>query len=725
MFSNNEKISVKQLKRLVVIDLFSVTGIIVPKIAASVLGKDGVIGILLATVYALVFAWILLIISKEINGSYLQYAKEGGGSLFSVLIAFLYSIKILFTCVLVVRLFGEVIKATLLEDLDLRIIILLLLLVSTYMASKGFEVRARVAEIIYFLILIPILGLLLLGLKNIEISNLMPLFYTKTDKIVSGSYSVFLLFTLLDLLLFCIPMVRTLNKGKKKSRSVYPYVAGGVLIVSFFNLLVFLTAIGLLGSQEVSNKLWSTITTLQIIELPGNAIQRQDGIIMGIWTFSTFTVISGFIYYLSDIGKEIFHVSNRKYLMIPVLLAVFAAAMIPLETEEMFFYYEIYMYNIGIPLSLFLPLLVLFIHKCRDKWKKKQIKHLLLPFILIFSISAFTGCSDMTEIEDRDFVQAIGVDYIDGSLTVYYILPDLLALTGQSSHDQEKLLVEVSGENYYEIEESYRLQSSKKMDFSHLKAIIINKEVVENSNVLEDFLHYTKEKSEISRNTLVFLSSPSIKDLFSLNGNLNGGIGNYLDQMYQVNLLQKGKNKITLSDLILSLDKQSLTTYLPVLNIENEILKVMEIGILSGNKLVYVLDKDKVGYFFIALGYGEKSRVFLNESNTSYTIKIDSIKRKIKFYWQDKKPYLEFYITGKAMLENKDLNLEEAILNQHIEEEITFLIEDIIKNNKIDFLNLYAMTSYKNRNMWFQYEANPSLFLEELEFDVKVGIKLN
>ena len=53
MFSNNEKISVKQLKRLVVIDLFSVTGIIVPKIAASVLGKDGVIGILLATVFFL------------------------------------------------------------------------------------------------------------------------------------------------------------------------------------------------------------------------------------------------------------------------------------------------------------------------------------------------------------------------------------------------------------------------------------------------------------------------------------------------------------------------------------------------------------------------------------------------------------------------------------------------------------------------------------------------
>ncbi|NLZ81492.1 MAG: GerAB/ArcD/ProY family transporter [Clostridiales bacterium] len=724
MFSNNEKISAKQLKRLIVIDLFSVTGIIVPKIAASVLGKDGVLGIILATVYALIFLWILFMIAKEINDSYLQYAKEAAGSVFSFIIGLLYSIKIIFSGAFIVRLFGEVIKATLLEDTDLRIIILLLLLVATYMASKGFEVRARVAEVIYFFILIPILGLLFLGLKNIEVSNLMPLFNTDIDKIFSGSYSVFLIFSLLDLLLFCIPMVRSYNKGKKKTRSVYSHVAGGILIVSIFNLIIFLTALGLLGSKEVSDNLWSTITTLQIIEFPSSAIKRQDGLIMGIWTLSTFTVISGFLYYLSYVGKEIFCISNRKNLLIPALLIVFGIAIIPMETEQMFLYYESYMYYIGMPISLVLPLLILLIHKCRYKWKKRNIKHLLLPFILFFSVSILNGCSDMTEIEDRDFIQAVGIDYIEGRLTLYYVLPDLLALTGQSSNDTEKLIVDISGENYYEIEELYRLESSKKMDFSHLKAVIINKDIVRNPEVLDEFLQYIKEKSEISRNTLVFLSTQRISEVFSLNGELSGGIGNYLEQLYQVNLLKKGKEKITISELIKSMDNQSLTSYLPVLNIENDILKVMEIGILSGNELVYEVNKDKVSYFFVAQGYGENSRLFVNNDDSagSYTVKIDSIKRKINFKWLDKKPYIEFYFKGKGDV--SELELNEDILNQHIEEEIGLLIEDIIKNSKIDFMNLYSMTSYKEREMWFHYESNPTLFLEELEYGVKAELKL-
>lgn len=724
MFSSNHKISAKQLKRLIVVDLFSVTGIIVPKIAASVLGKDGVLGIILATVYALLFLWILFIIAKEIKESYIQYANEAGGSIFAFIVGFLYSIKIILSGGFIVRLFGEVIKATLLEDTDLRIIILLLLLVAAYMASKGFEVRARVAEIIYFFILIPILSLLFLGLKNIELSNLMPLFNGEIRKLISGSYSIFLIFTLLDLLLFCIPMVRTYNKGRKKARGIYSYVAGGILIVSIFNLVVFLTALGLLGSKEVSDNLWSTITTLQIIEFPSSAVKRQDGLIMGIWTLSTFTVISGFLYYLTYIGKEIFRISNRKHFIIPVLLIVFGIAIIPMETEQMFLYYEKYMYYIGMPKSLILPLVVLVIHKCRYKWKKKAIKHLVIPLFLFFSITTFTGCSDMTEIEDRDFVQAIGVDSIGGTLRVSYVLPDLLALTGQSSNDTEKLIKEISGESYYEIEELYRLESSKKMDFSHLKAIIINKEITKNPEILDDFLQYVKDKSEISRNTIVFLSTPKISEIFSLNEEVNGGIGNYLEQLYQVNLLKQGKEKVTLSKLIQSMDNQTTTSYLPVLNIEDGILKVKEIGILLENKLVYEVDRDKAAYFFITQGYGENSRLFLDhiDFEESNTIKIDSIKRTIKYKWLNEKPYLEFYFKGKGEIEKLSLGKDD--LNQYIEEELSLMIEDIMKNEKIDFMNLYSMTSYKNREMWFRYEPNPTLFLEDLEYDIKAEIKL-
>lgn len=194
MFSKNERISAKQLKRLIVIDLFSVIVIIAPRIAVSILGKDGGVGIILASVYALIFAWIIIILSKDVKGSYIGYIKESVGSFLAYIIGLIYIIKIIFTGGLLVRLFGEVIKATLLKDTDLPIIILIVLLVAGYMASKGFEIRARVAEIIYLFILIPILLLLLFGFENIEISNLMPLFQANIVEITSGSYSIFLIF---------------------------------------------------------------------------------------------------------------------------------------------------------------------------------------------------------------------------------------------------------------------------------------------------------------------------------------------------------------------------------------------------------------------------------------------------------------------------------------------------------------------------------------------------
>lgn len=730
MFSKNERISAKQLKRLIVIDLFSVIVIIAPRIAVSILGKDGGVGIILASVYALIFAWIIMILSKDVKGSYIGYIKESVGSFLAYIIGLIYIIKIIFTGGLLVRLFGEVIKATLLKDTDLPIIILIVLLVAGYMASKGFEIRARVAEIIYLFILIPILLLLLFGFENIEISNLMPLFQANIVEIASGSYSIFLIFSLLDLLLFAVPMVRLnhdldSSKGSKKVRSIYSYVAGGILIVSVFSLMIFLTALGILGPQEVSRKLWSSITTLQMIELPGGTIQRYDGLIMGIWTLSTFSVVSGFLYYFSHIGKEILCVSDSRYLMIPAIIVCFGVAIIPVDIEEMFEYYRFFMYAIGIPLSLILPMGIMVIHKYRSKWKKSHVKNFFLPFVVFCALSTLTGCRDMTEIEDRNFIQVIGLDSIKGEQTLSFLLPDLLTLTGQDSQEQEKLAVEITGENFHEIEEQFALQSSKMMDFSHLKAILINKDILNDSEILEKFLEYIKEKNEISRNTPVFLCSSKISEIFSLNGVLNGGIGDYLDQIYHVNLLEKGKKKITLSDLMLAMDNPNRTTYLPILEIDGEVLKVMGIGVLSHNQLVYEISKNRVSYFFISQGYGENSRLYLEnkESERVSSVKLLSIKRDITFRWLNEKPYIEFSFKGKG--DNDLAYLEEEIVNEQIKEEITMLFEEIVKDRKIDFINLYSMTSYKNRGMWFQYQLSLAKFLEELEYEIKVDIKLN
>ncbi|QHQ62396.1 GerAB/ArcD/ProY family transporter [Anaerocolumna sedimenticola] len=542
MFSDNEKISLRQLKRLLVFDLFSVSGIIVPRIATASSGKDGIIAILLAILFAIFYAWILLSLSKCTGGNYLDYSKRSVGSLLTFIIGILYIIKLSVCCIFAARLFGEVINETLLEDTDPKVIILLLLIVSAYAASKGFEVRARIAEILYFIVIVPIFIFLILGLNKIKFSNLMPLFTEGTVDILWGGYSVFLTFSILELIMFTGPMIKFKKSDIGHPGRLMHFITHAIVVVGVLDVLLFVVTLGILGRGETGQKLWSMVNMIQVIKLPGGFIQRQDAIILGFWMLSIFTIISAFFYYISFITKFIFHIPKQNYLLIPFIILLFFASVIPIETEQFFYYFEYYMKFIGMPQSILLPVFIVFIGKVRKIKNSKPIIKTLLFITTLLSVTSFTGCSDMTEIEDRNFIQAMGIDLNDsGELTVYYVLPDLKALTEQGSENPEKLILQLNGFDFWEIEELYNLEYNKRLDFSHLKAIIIGKELAKDQIKLTQFLTYVENKYELGRNTLMFTSDSTAKDIVSLNKELEGGIGDFLDRLYRINLKNNGK----------------------------------------------------------------------------------------------------------------------------------------------------------------------------------------
>jgi len=747
MFSDNEKISLRQLKRLLVFDLISISGLIIPRIATASSGRDGFIAIILATLFALIYAWVILSFTKSINGNLLEFSKQSAGRIITFLIGSLFIIKLFACCVFAARLFGEVINETLLEDTDHRIIILLLLAVSAYAASKGFEVRARIAEILYFIVIVPIFVFLVCGLKKVDITNLMPLLTESTSNIITGGYQVFLTFSMLELLLFTAPLINYKKSDIKKGNSLFRSVLQALLIVSIINLLYFVVTVGILGIEETQQKLWSTVSIIQIIKLPGGFIQRQDAIILSIWMLSIFTIISGFFYYISLITKQIFHIPLQNYLLIPFILFLFGASVIPIETEKYFYYFQKYMMYIGMPQSILLPAIIVFLSKFKKikkhnkiKQQKNIIKSMLLITMLVSTVS-FTGCSDMTEIEDRNFVQSMGIDLSGEDLIVYYELPDLKALTGQSSGDLKKLMIELKGVDFWKIEDQYQLESNKRLDFSHLKAIILSGDLAENTIKLTEFLSYVENKYELGRNTLIFLSETDAKGVMSLSAELSGGIGDFLNRMYRINLLNKGKEEVTVGDLIRGKNNQNSVISIPVLKANKSTVEPIGLGVFSQDKLVYEVNEEEADYIDIANGFGKNSQLFLGKNqndNPEYVIKINDISRKLDFTWNNEKPYLTMRIDGVGIVEKgiKDsyqiseatkaelIKVIESQCNEQMKSMITKSLEDIMKGSKVDFLNLYRLTSYKNREIWLKYENKENLFIKDLEYSVVVNINL-
>lgn len=362
MFSNC-KISDRQLKKMLLFDIISISILIIPSIAVRGAGKDGLLAIIAAGAAAVCYGLLMLGFCRQIKTDYLSYSKKALGKFFFFLFGLLYLVKFFCCAVFVLSLFTTVIHETLLNNTDNRTILFWLLLVSVFYASKMMEVRARMAELLYYPILLPLLLLFFLGFFKINPANLLPLAITRTVPVLTTGYAVLLTFSAVELILFATPSVSGADENSKFRRKVIQ----AILLASVFNLVVFIIVTGLLGVSGASARLWSTISVLQMIEIPGGFVHRQDALMLSLWLSSIFTITSTLIYYLCQITKAMTGITKQRYIMGGYAAVLFYIAMRPLNLEALFCYFGKYIAFIGFPQSFLLPLLVIMAGKIRKE----------------------------------------------------------------------------------------------------------------------------------------------------------------------------------------------------------------------------------------------------------------------------------------------------------------------------------------------------------------------
>lgn len=739
MFSNNDKISLRQFTRLLVFDLFSVSGLIIPNIAAASSGRDGLLSICLGTLYAFIYGYLILYLCKQTNGRYLSYCDDNFGRFVTFFVGIPYIIKLFLCLVFAARLFGQIINLTLLEDTDNRIIILFLLMVSAYSASKGMEVRARITEVIYFIVIVPIFIFLFLGIRKVDPANITPLFTGRLSDIGLGSYQVLLTYSALEMMLFAAPMIHYKAADLKKGKKLYSYAVKAIIITGILNILMYIVTMGLLGRIETSNKLWSSINIFQMVKLPGGFLQRQDAFILSIWLLGIFTLTGALFYYLATVTGHVMKLSNRNYLLVPLILLVFGASVIPMETDQFFYYFGKYMMYIGLPQSLIIPILVAGTGKLKKLINKKAVINTVFALVIAGGAITLTGCSDMTEIEDRNFIQAVGVDTKDEKIEVYYILPDLKVLTEQGAEDPKKLVLSFENKDFSEVEEDYGLENNKRLDFSQLKVVILGDGIVRSKEKMDAFLTYVQNKYEIGRSTLLFLSESTAKDLIDLNGDIEGGIGDYLSQLSRVNLRNNGIEEVDVGDLILARNEGDMSVIIPMLRAEEKKVRVSGLGIYSDGTVSFHATREESDFLYYACGFGKNKVLYLPEEDENkppkYVIKINRITRTMEFENQGENPVLQMIVEGSASVQKgadrtNDKDASEAIekieeeCNSYVKKNIEKTLKAISLEKGIDYMNLYRMTAYKNRGLWLSYKDRQQDFLRNLTVDLTVSFHI-
>ncbi len=357
MFSNNGQISIRQIRRLLIFDLFGVSSLLLPGMLAGTAGTDGIFCIGAGALLALAYLGLLGRVLKQMKGSLSQYLKEVlGGFLRDVVMLFFLFFFLLLGAFVLYQLTGLV-RSWLLPEGSYSLISVLILLLAAYGTIRGLEGRARIYEILFWFLLAPLLLMLLFALRGANPDYWTPV-AVSGGSFLAGSLTVFVFFLPVFLVLFLKPHC---NKPEKLLKCA----GWAVGVAAVLNAVIYLA---LLGNFQVKTTVAlerPVITLMSMVKLPGGFFERMDALMTAIWFFSMFALMNTGVFYSGHILKELFHEKKTHYGLLAVLALEFIGARCFFTYQRAEGLYRSFLAYVAGPVLVALPLVLWIVGRIR------------------------------------------------------------------------------------------------------------------------------------------------------------------------------------------------------------------------------------------------------------------------------------------------------------------------------------------------------------------------
>lgn len=365
MIKNNDKISSNQVAILLFTTMVGAGILSLPADVSKKVGPNGLLAILGGGLASLFFARLILWISSKFpTETFSEYASK----LVTKPVAVVLSIVLIFYLSvfvsLDVRIFGEVLKIYLLPSTPIETIIITMLFASAYLVRYGLEPIARMSEILFPIMVIPLLLLFLPALSDVDLTNFLPFMRVSLMKFLKGVFVTTYSFVGFELLYMVFPYVIDQEKLKKS-------VNASIISTTLFYMYICFFVIGIFGYKETKEQLWPFLTLIKSINFPVFFIENVEGIVMAIWTFTIFTSIYSFHYFAVLVLSKLIKAREHSYLVLPLIPPMYLMALIPDSIVTLYKYANLVSQYLSIFFISFLPIILAFFVKLKGLGDKK------------------------------------------------------------------------------------------------------------------------------------------------------------------------------------------------------------------------------------------------------------------------------------------------------------------------------------------------------------------
>lgn len=536
-FAQNESISPRQLYRLYVFNLLGVGTLVLPNNLAK-LGKYAFISIALGVFMAWLFMWIVSEVRerrKTIYDRSIDKTKYAKILIYDLIIA-IYEMS---QAVFLAWIFVKLIRDSLIPDESFTVVLLVIMAVCAYALSGGVECRARVYEVVFFFVLIPLAAMLLFAISDVRFDYLMIKDRVGVDfgiaDIFAGAYYVFAASISVFNILFVRERTASQIRGSV-SKAIFTYA--GILF------LLYAVLLGNFGKYSLSEIEFPAVVLMSDVQIKGSFFKRADALMLSVWFFTLFSVLNMSLYYAvlrcenfaENTRKIIFTFNKNRHSCSNKQFGSDRQKSHDKEKSTMRSWCIIFVIAVTVTLA--------YILESGDEIVKKYLGFLLciaIPVIVVLTIGLMlTGCSAV-ELEERCFPTLAAVDIVDvvshrdvsanensGYIEFYYNM--------DKSYEPEY------ADDIKTAVDSFEERLSQKADTNHLKVILIGKTLRNDKAAYASFMEYCKISKKFPRNTYVCIAD-DINDIFD-------NMGDYYEQKINKENHEDGEPIITLGTLL-------------------------------------------------------------------------------------------------------------------------------------------------------------------------------
>lgn len=697
MFSENNQISGRQVFRLLTYDFLGMGTLLLPTMLADTAGRDGIFCILAGILATFLYLKLLRYLLKGMKTNYPDFLKQKCGKVCGYVLWGGYFLYFILMASYTAYLFSTLMLNGLVENISFYLVLLLILLLAFYGMAGGIEGRARVYEMLFWFLMIPLFLMLFAACREVKPAYWSPVFVADGKEVLSGSYYVLFCYSMVSIVLFLKEYVSDDKKHISAAEKAVGF-SGGVFAVLYLILL------GLFGVDALAQMKFPAVTMMSRVQVTGGFLKRTDAFMFSIWFFTLYAMLNSMVFYSGNLAAKVIRdcggYLERKKRMLPyliLLLLVYGVTVLFYRNQQFLDCVTFLLWKIGTPFVVGVPILLCLTGERKKHNKKVRV---LVLVCFLFGCLFLQGCN-VAELEDKAF-------------------PVLLNIRDQDDFQNVWLNHEYAG--------------NKEVDYNHLKVVLIERSFLEKEAEVEDMLSMLEQEKEVPWNAYV-MTTESCDRLAQTEGELDVLLGNYLEELLENTSGIDQKAYPTLGMLYEERANHLETLYIPFVDIEGEQPGAVEddtekpqitaYEVWKRGRAAGLVDTDTARAAFFTQNFADDYTLQLAPE---LYVKVDAASCRVK---ETEKigvgglteQIVTVTVTGEGEILSGTVSAseKEQLLNTRMEDYLNATASHALEK-EIDITNSYRNLGADNRTWYFKYQNTPAAYEKDIKIQYLVKI---